>query len=204
MINDIAVDGDIATAVGMETVDGQDVALMKIRQGGDWANLIGPLEDVELWGVTILDERIVAVGVQNPNSTTPRPIAVIADTLGTVPRSHALPIRSGDGGVESGIARSVTTLDDGTVLAVGDVNRSLDPGNDDSDIDQDGAIWELLPGSELGSDVWTTRASPDLVTDGFAELWNIDEFDDTVYIFGRTETEDGRRPAGAWTLDLSG
>lgn len=202
VINDIAVDGGIAAAVGMETVDGQDRALMKIRQDGEWSNLIGPVEDVELWGVTILDERIIAVGVQDPR-TAPVPVAIIADTLGTTPRRHALPIRSGDGGVESGIARSVRTLNNGTVIVVGDVDRSLDPGNADAEIDKDGAIWELLPGNELGDDLWTTRVSSDLVVDGFVELWTIDEFDDTVYVFGRTETEDGRRPAGAWTLDLS-
>lgn len=199
VVNDIAVDGDIAAAVGMETVDGQNRALMKIRQDGVWSNLIGPVEDVELWGVTILDERIIAVGVQGETT----PVALIADTLGTIPRRHALPIRSGDGGVQSGIARSIITLDNGQVLAVGDVDRSLDPGNAEADIEKDGAIWELIPGDELGDDLWTTRASSDLVVDGFVELWAIDQYQDTVYVFGRTETEDGRRPAGAWTLDLS-
>ena len=94
------------------------------------------------------------------------------------------------------------TLADGTVLAVGDVERALDPGNDASAVDRDGAIWQLLPGDELSDDVWTTRASPDLVLDGFVELWTIDQFGDEVFVFGRTETEDGRQPAGAWQLNL--
>ena len=85
------------------------------------------------------------------------------------------------------------------MVAVGDVGRRVDPGDSASALDRDGAIWQYLP----DQDVWTTRASPDLLIEGFTELWTIDEWDDTVYIFGRTETDDDRRPAGAWTLTLN-
>ena len=58
-----------------------------------------------------------------------------------------------------------------------------------------------MAADDLGDDKWTTRATPDLQVDGFTELWAIDEYDDIVYVFGRTEDGD-TRPAGAWTLSL--
>ncbi len=203
VVNDIDVDGDLAVAVGSQTIDGEDTALMKVRVAGNWQDLIGPLLHAQLWAVTIAGDRIIAVGAQDTNTANPTPVAVIADIAGSIPRSHSLPIRSGDGGVETGIARAVTTLADGTVVAVGDVDRALEPGNADSDIDRDGAVWELLPGDDLGQDLWTTRASSDLLADGFTELWAIDQWNGSTYVFGRTETDDGRQPAGAWVLDLS-
>ncbi len=197
VISDIAVEGDLAVAVGMETIDGQDVGVMLIRRGGTWTNLIEPQPNTQFWGVAIDGGQIFAVGEQNTNSS-PNPFAVIsnADGVGNI---HVLPIRSGDGGVQTGIARSVAALDDGTVIAIGDVGRLIDPDDAESAIDRDGAVWEYLP----DQDVWTTRASPDLLADGFTELWAIDEWNDTVYVFGRTETDDGRQPAGAWTLTLN-
>ncbi len=202
VINDIAVNDEFAVAVGTETVNGQDMAMILIRRGEDWSDLLGALPNTELWSVTIAGERIIAVGNTGSNTANPTPIAIVADSSGSVPLSHSLPIRSGEGGVETGIARSVITLADGGVVAVGDVGRSLDPSNPDAEIDRDGAIWQLLPGDEMAADVWTTRASPDLLADGFVELWTVNEHDGSIYVFGRTETNDGRRPAGGWTLDL--
>lgn len=196
VINDIAVDGDIAAAVGMETIDGQDAGFILIRRGDTWSDLIQPQPNVQFWGVTISDGQIFAVGERDTNST-PTPIAVISNAEG-VGDIHVLPIRSGEGGVETGLARDVMTLSDGTVITVGDVGRRVDPEDPESTLDRDGAVWQYLP----EDDVWTTRASSDLIADGFTELWNINEWDDTVYVFGRTETEDGRQPAGAWTLAL--
>ena len=197
VVNDIAVDAGTAVAVGMETVDGQDVGFVLIRRGNTWSNLIQPQPNVQFWSVAISDGQVFAVG-ESTTGSAPTPIAVISDTDG-VGDIHMLPIRSQEGGVESGLARAVTVLDDGSVIAVGDVARRLDPQDPESTLDRDGSIWEYLP----DQNVWTTRASPDLLVDGFTELWSIAEWNDTVYVFGRTETEDGRQPAGAWTLALS-
>ena len=202
VINDIAANDEFAVAVGTETVNGQDMAMILIRRDDSWSDLLGALPNTELWSVTISGERIIAVGNTDSNTTNPRPIAIVADSAGSVPLSHALPIRSGAGGVETGIARSVITLADGGVIAVGDVGRSLEPGKPDAEVDRDGAIWQLLPGEEMSEDVWTTRASPDLIEEGFVELWTIAEHDNSIYVFGRGETDDGRRPAAGWTLDL--
>ena len=198
VINDIAVTDDLAVAVGQETNDGINSGIMLIRRGDEWSNLIPPQPNVQFWGVVIDGEQIIAVGEQNTNTSSRNPVAVISDSEG-VAAIHTLPIRDGDGGVETGIARALAVLSDGSVVAVGDVGRRVDPGDSASALDRDGAIWQYLP----DQDVWTTRASPDLLIEGFTELWTIDEWDDTVYIFGRTETDDDRRPAGAWTLTLN-
>jgi len=194
VINDIVVDGDIAIAVGTQTIDDRDSGLILIRREDTWSPLIGTLPDVQFWGVTISDDQIIVVGEQGTNADE-TPIAIVANRAGEG-LTHALPIRGADrdGDDVSGIARAVTVLSDGTILAIGDVGRGTDPEND-----RGGTIWQYLPEREA----WTTRASGDLLDAGFAELWTIEEFDDEVYIFGRTETDDGRRPAGAWTLDLS-
>lgn len=197
VINDIAVDGEIAVAVGMETTNSQEAGTILIRRGETWSNLIQPQPNVQFFGVTISDGQIIAVGEQNTDAF-PTPVAVTSDADG-VGLIHVLPIRAEDGGIETGIARAVTALADGTILAVGDVDRRLDPEDAESDTDRDGAIWQYLPNEE----VWTTRASPDLVVDGFTELWTINEWDGEVFVFGRTDTTDDRQPAGAWTLDLN-
>ncbi len=184
VLNDVAVAGEIAVAVGSEMVDGDDAAVMLIRRGDTWSDLITPVPDSTFHSVTIDGDRIIAVGQKGGTSGVPFAVVTNANGEGFV---HNLPIRGA-----TGTARSIAVVDDDRVIAVGDVA---------GESDRDGAIWELLRGDELGQDKWTTRATPDLQADGFTELWAIDEFDDVVYVFGRTETDD-RRPAGAWTLDL--
>lgn len=185
VLNDVAVDDDLAVAVGSEVVGGKDAAVILIRRGDTWSDLITPVPDSTFHSVTISGDRIIAVG-QKSGATDVVPFAVVTNANGEG-FIHNLPIRGA-----SGIARSIGVVDGNRVVAVGDV---------DGETDRDGAIWELLPGDTLGQDQWTTRATPDLQSDGFTELWEIDEFDDVVYIFGRTEADD-RHPAGAWTLDL--
>ena len=191
VINDIAVDDQNAVAVGVETVGGVRTGLVLIRRDDTWSPLIGPLENVEFWSVALSGDDVIIVGEQNIDSD-PTPIAVVADRSGEG-SVHSLPIRDEDAGGDdvTGIARSVRVLNDGTVVAVGDVG-----GENNPDTDRRGAIWEYLP----DNGAWTTRASPDLLRGGFAELWTINEFDGEVYIFGRTESEDGRRTAGGWTF----
>ena len=188
VLNDVAVDEELAVAVGAEESDGAKGAGMLIRRSDSWANLIMSIPDAEFHGVTIAGERIVAVGQKN-GSHGPVPFAVVINDKGEG-FVHNLPMR---GSNTTGIARSIGVLDDGRVVAIGDV---------DGESDRDGAIWELLPNADLNEDKWTTRATPDLQQDGFVELWAIDEFDDEVYVFGRTEA-DAVRPAGAWTLNLA-
>ena len=185
-LHDVAIDGDLAAAVGVENIDGVDSAIIKIRRSGEWQNLLAPIAGAELWGVTISGNRIVAVGTQDDSGST-TPIAIVADPDG-IGSLHTLPLRG-----STGIARDVLTRGDGTVIAV---------GNDDDAGISGGGIWELLPGDELPEDRWTTRASGDLASiDGFRELWSISEFDDQLFVFGRSEA-DGQRPAGAWMLNL--
>ena len=186
-LHDVAVDGDLAAAVGVENIDGTDSAILKVRRDGQWQDLLAPLPDATLLGVTISGDRIVAVGMQDDDAGTPRPIAVIADPDG-IGSLHNLPIRG-----SSGLVRDVVTRADGTVVAVGDDLDDATPG---------AGIWELIPGDELPDDRWTTRASGDLANiDGFVELWSISEFDDQLFVFGRTESDD-QLPAGAWLLNL--
>lgn len=186
-LHDVAIDGDLAAAVGVENIDGTDRAILKVRRDGQWQDLLAPLSDATLLGVTISGDRIVAVGMQDDDAGTPRPIAVIADPDG-IGSLHNLPIRG-----SSGLVRDVVTRADGTVVAVGDDLDDATPG---------AGIWELIPGDELPDDRWTTRASGDLANiDGFVELWSISEFDDQLFVFGRTESDD-QRPAGAWLLNL--
>jgi serine/threonine protein kinase len=189
-LNDLAVSNEFAVAVGREEVDGVDHGVMLIRRDDTWAHLISPWDGAEFHSVTIAGDRIIAVGQLGPDQDA-MPFAIVTNPMGDEGWFHLLPVRDD----RSGIARSVITLDDGRVIAVGDVVGELDD-------DRDGAIWELIPADTLESDQWTTRATPDLQTVEFTELWAIDEFADTVYVFGRTEV-DGRRPAGAWTLDLA-
>jgi hypothetical protein len=184
-LNDVAVDGAIAVAVGSEVAGGNDAAVMLIRRGETWSDLITQVPDSTFHSVTIAGDRIIAVG-QKAGAAGAVPFAVVTNANGEG-FIHNLPIRG-----RTGIARSISVIGGDRVVAVGDV---------DGDSDRDGAIWELLPGDEFGQDKWTTRATPDLQADGYAELWAIDEFDDVVYVFGRTEADD-RKPAGAWTLDL--
>lgn len=187
-LHDVAVTDDFAIAVGVEAVDGVDSAIMKIRRDGLWQDLIAPIPDAVLWGATISSDRIVAVGVQGEDADEQRPIAVVSNPQGLA-SLHILPVRGA-----TGTARDVVTRADDTVVAVG-----IDRDGDDAG----GAIWQLLPGDELPADRWTTRASGELsAIDGFVEFWSIDEFDDQLFVFGRTEDGE-QRPAGAWTLDLS-
>ena len=186
-LHDVAIDGDLAAAVGVENIDGTDRAILKVRRDGQWQDLLAPLSDATLLGVTISGDRIVAVGMQDDDAGTPRPIALVADPDG-IGSLHNLPIRG-----SSGLVRDVVTRADGTVVAVGDDLDGATPG---------AGIWELIPGDELPDDRWTTRASGDLANiDGFVELWTISEFDDQLFVFGRTESDD-QRPAGAWLLNL--
>ena len=87
------------------------------------------------------------------------------------------------------------TTSDGRVVAVGDES--------DGSIRR-GAIWELLTADDLIEDRWTTRLSTELqnFSAEFIELWSLSEFEDQLFVFGRTEN-DGSRPAAAWTVDLS-
>jgi serine/threonine protein kinase len=185
VLNDVAVEDELAVAVGSELTNGEDAAVLLIRREDTWSNLITPISNSVFHSVAITGERIIAVGEKNA-SGGPTPFAVVTDTNGTG-FIHNLPIRG-----TTGIARSIAVVDGGRVVVVGDVL---------GETDRDGALWELLPAEDLGDDVWTTRATPDLQIDGFTELWAIDEFDDVVYVFGRTE-QGNTRPAGAWTLDL--
>ena len=187
VLNDVAVLGDVAVAVGSEVIDGENAAVILIRRGDSWADLIVPEPNATLHSVAIAGDRIIAVG-EKAGDTGVVPFAAVTNSDG-VGFIHLLPARG-----NSGIARSVGVVDEGRVVAVGDVARGSD---------RDGAIWELLADDELVLDTWTTRATPDLQVDGFTELWAIDEFDDVVYVFGRTEANN-RQPAGAWTLDLTG
>jgi len=187
VLNDVIVDQDLAVAVGAEESDDSKAAVMLIRRDDIWSNLITSIPDAEFHSVTIADGRIVAVGQKN-GSGRPVPFAVVTNDKGEG-FVHNLPLSDSE---TTGIARSIGVLSDGRVIAVGDVGE----------FDRDGAIWELLPQADLSEDKWTTRATPDLQEDGFVELWAIDEFDDEVYVFGRTETDDSR-PAGAWTLNLA-
>ncbi|MFT7474357.1 MAG: serine/threonine protein kinase [Verrucomicrobiales bacterium] len=190
VLNDLAVVDDFAVAVGREEVDGIDHGVMLIRRDDAWAHLLRPWDGAEFHSVTIADNRIVAVG-QLGSGESETPFAIVTNPLGDEGWFHLLPV-SAD---RPGIARSVITLEDGRVISVGTVVGEVAD-------DRDGAIWELISADILESDQWTTRATPDLRTDGFTELWTIDEFNDIVYVFGRTEIGD-RRPAGAWTLDLA-
>lgn len=185
VLSDVAVEGEIAAAVGHEMIDGDDAAVILIRRGDTWSDLITPVPDSTFHSVTIAGDRIIAVGEKSLEGNVV-PFAVVTNSNGEG-FIHNLPIRG-----TTGIARSIGVVDGDRVIAVGDV---------EGDSDRDGAVWELLPGDDFGQDKWTTRATPDLQTDGFTELWAIDEFDGVVYVFGRTETDD-RRPAGAWTLTL--
>jgi len=186
-ISDVAVDGDLAVAVGTEEVNNNDSAIIKIRRGNAWQNLIAPIESAEFTAVTIAGDRIVAVGARDMAGQR-TPFAVVATTTGEG-FVHNLPLRG-----STGIARDVTTTLNGTIVAIGDDLVGDSAG---------GGIWEHLPGEELGGDRWTTRASTELTAiDGFIELWSIEEFDEQLFVFGRTEI-DGDQPAGAWTLDLS-
>lgn len=184
ILNDVAVVGDLAVAVGSEEVGGVDAAVILIRRGDAWSQLISPIPRAEFHAVAIAGDRIVAVGQRDGTTGTPFAVVTNATGEGFV---HNLPIRG-----STGVARAIAALSDGRVVAVGDV---------DGESDRDGAIWELLAADDLGDDKWTTRATPDLQVDGFTELWAIDEYDDIVYVFGRTEDGD-TRPAGAWTLSL--
>ena len=186
VVSDIAVDGSLAVAVGSEVVDGVDNGVVAVRRDQSWSFLIAPLPNTVLHAVAISGDRVIAVGETGDDPTQRTPIAVVASDDGTG-WLHRLPTRT-----PSGVARDIATLDDGRVVAVGD---------GPADSSRMGAIWELLPAEEFASDQWTTRASADVPTDQFTELRSIAEYEGTVYIFGRTE-EDGRRPAGAWTLDL--
>jgi len=189
-INDIAATSELAVAVGTERSGGTDLGVILIRRGDDgWVNLIKPLPDTIFHGVAIAGERIVVVGEAND-----QPVAIVSNETGEPPWLHRLPIRT-----QTGVARDVAVISD-RIVAVGDVSDA------ESSTDRDGAIWELLPddnpeATDFGGDNWTTRASSDLQTDTFTELWAIAEFDGTTYVFGRTEVDD-RRPAGAWTLKL--
>ena len=190
-INAIDVDGETAIAVGTERNDsGQDLGLILIRRevDGAWSNLIRPFDNTIFHGAVIAGDRIIAVGESGDNARTPIAIVSSIDGQGWF---HQLPISE-----ENGLARSVTELENGRVIAVGDMEDADDPTN------RRGAIWELLANSgDLANDNWTTRVSSDLPRDQYTELRTIDEWNNTVYIFGRTEA-DGRRPAGAWTLNL--
>ncbi len=187
IINDIATTQDIAAAVGKETTGTREDGIILVRRTGEgWNNLIVPIPNAEFFGVIISGERIIAVGVEGgPNSK--RPFAVVSDAAGNG-QFHRLP--TVDNAV--GIAHDVDVVADGRVVAIGDIAVG------DS---RRGAIWELLPAAELADDRWTTRATPELAATGYTELWNINEYRDAIYLFGRTETED-RRPAGAWQLRL--
>ncbi len=193
-INDIAANESIAVAVGVERIDNTDVGVILIRrENGIWSSLIEPRPNTRFHSVTIAGERIIAVGEAGPDNAR-QPIAVVSDSAGEQPLLHQLPIRETS---QTGVARDVAEVLNGRVVIVGDIN------NPDDDSLRIGAIWELLPDDDFTGDLWTTRASSDLPTDTFTELRAIDEYEGTVYIFGRTEA-DGHRPAGAWTLNLEG
>ena len=189
VLNDIAINGSTAVAVGFEDLEDGEAAIVKIRRGDDWEDLIAPLPDGRFWGVTITDDRIVIVGEVGANPAQRTPVAIVADLDGAG-FVHDLPVRE-----SSGIARDVIVTSTGAVVAVGDET--------DGDLRR-GAVWELLTAEELLEDRWTTRLSTELQsqTEGFIELWSISEFDDQLFAFGRTESDD-RRPAAAWMLDLS-
>ncbi len=196
-VNDIAATADVAVAVGTEEVDGQDLGVILIRRDdGNWSSLIRPLPDTIFHGVAIAGDRIITVGETGDDPSRRTPIAIVSNTAGEQPWLHQLPLRD-EAGVDIGIARDVSEVSDGRVVVVGD---TVNPDDDNGRI---GAVWELLPNDNFQNDQWTTRASADLPNDSFTELRAIAEHANTVYLFGRTEI-DGRRPAGAWTLDLDG
>jgi len=188
IINDIATSQDVALAVGKERSGTRDDAVLFVRRGnGGWSSLIQPIPNAEFFGAAISGDRLIAVGEEGgPNSR--RPFAIVSDLDGNA-QFHRLPTRED----ASGVARDVAVLANGRVIAVGDI--AVDGGS------RRGSVWELLEQEELADDRWTTRASSELNTDTYTELWNINEFDDTVYLFGRTENAE-RRPAGGWILTL--
>ena len=188
ILHDVAVADDLAVAVGVENIDGTSSAIVKIRRDDQWQDLLVPIPNAVLWGVTISGDRIVAVGAQGEDADSQEPIAVVS-TMDGIPFRHILPVRG-----SGGIARDLITRADGTVVAVG-----IDSDGESTS----GAVWQLLPSDELPDDRWTTRASAELsAVDGFVELWSVEEFDEQLFVFGRTESDD-QRPAGAWMLDLS-
>ena len=188
IINDIATSQDVALAVGKERSGTRDDAVLFVRRGnGGWSSLIQPIPNAEFFGAAISGDRLIAVGEEGgPNSK--RPFAIVSDLDGNA-QFHRLPTRDD----ASGVARDVAVLASGRVIAVGDI--AVDGGS------RRGSVWELGEREELADDRWTTRASSELNTDTYTELWNINEFDDTVYLFGRTENAE-RRPAGGWVLTL--
>ncbi len=190
VLNDVITSGSIAVAVGEEGGAG----IVKTRRGTNWSDLISPIPDARFWGVTVSGDRIIAVG--ELNEATPFAIIANVDGEGSV---HNLPIRA-----DIGVARDVTTRSNGDVIVVGDADWTSQP-NDEDVFDRDGAVWQLIPGADdaanFNADRWTTRASADLRQSGFVEFWTIDEFEDRLYVFGRTNDGD-TEPAGAWTLDL--
>lgn len=186
ILNDVFSNGDVAVAVGYD--DAAAVGVIKIRRGSTWEDLIAPIPNAELESVTIIGERVIAVGAVGDETDSQTPLAIVADIDGNG-FLHELPLRG-----TSGLARDVETTASGSVIVVGD--------DRDGDV-FGGGIWGLLPGDTFGEDRWTTRANGALqAIDGFIELWSVSEFDGQLFVFGRTE-DDGRRPAGAWTLDLS-
>lgn len=186
ILNDVFSNGEVAVAVGYD--DAAAVGIIKIRRGDTWEDLISPIPDAALWGVTIAGDRVIAVGAIEDDAGNGTPLAIVTDIDGNG-FLHELPVRG-----TTGLARDVVATASGSVVVVGD--------DRDGDL-FGGGIWELLPGDTFGEDRWTTRANAALqAVDGFIELWSISEFDGQMFVFGRTEDDSGR-PAGAWTLDLS-
>lgn len=183
LLRDVDVDGSIAVAVGRDGTASAPRGMILIRNGDVWAPLIGPIDDTVFWGVTITPNRIVAVG-----SRAGAPMAVVVDRQGAGV-SFDLPTIDG----VDGVAHGVTTFGN-RVFAVGSV---------DGDGEDDGAIWELLPGDDLDDDTWTTRLATDLQRDGDQEFWGAAPLDDALWIVGAESDEDGERPAAMWRFDPS-
>ena len=139
-------------------------AIVKVRRGNVWQDLIAPIPDARFWGVTIEGDRVIAVGEVGSDAAQRTPLAIVANTTGEG-FVHDLPIRG-----TAGIARDVMTTSDGRVVAVGDES--------DGSIRR-GAIWELLTADDLIEDRWTTRLSTELqnFSAEFIELWSLSEFE---------------------------
>jgi len=192
VLNDVATSESLAVAVGQDPRGG----IIAIRRDSGWSDLISPIPGAGFWSVTIAGDRIIAVG-QAADDT---PFAIIS-TPGGEGSVHRLPIRG-----DVGVARDVITRSNGDVVVIGDSDWTSAPEDENAaSFDRDGAVWQLIPGADdapnFNDDRWTTQASGDLRQPGFIEFWTISEYEDRLYVFGRTE-DDTDQPAGAWTLDL--
>ncbi|MGI9605260.1 MAG: protein kinase domain-containing protein [Acidimicrobiales bacterium] len=196
VLTDVALGDGVAIAVGHERIDGDDRGVIMIRRDDVWVPLLEPIGNSKLEGVAIGPDRVIAVGTRVADGRS-SPIAVVTDFAGTG-FVHTLPV-----GDASGRAHGVAVLDDGSIVAVGDVGE-VEGDAVFADRLTDGALWQLLPGDELADDRWATRETTLLRVDGYEEFWSLIEHDGTAYALGRAGAAgEDLAPAAVWTLDRS-